>query len=39
MTILFQLKNKSYEDSITMSFANLKEKLEENENKKTERTK
>jgi hypothetical protein len=29
MTVLFGLKNKSYEDSIALSFANLKEKLEE----------
>ena len=29
MTILFRLKNISSEDSIAMSFANLKEKLEE----------
>ena len=29
MTILFGLKNKSYEESIALSFANLKEKLEE----------
>jgi len=29
MTIRFRLKNTSYEDSIAMSFANIKEKLEE----------
>jgi len=29
MTVLFRLKNKSYEDSIALSFANLKEKLDE----------
>jgi|APSaa5957512535_1039671.scaffolds.fasta_scaffold07616_4 hypothetical protein len=29
MTILFRLKNTSYEDSIAFSFANLKEKLDE----------
>jgi hypothetical protein len=29
MTVLFRLKNISNEDSISMSFANLKEKLEE----------
>jgi len=29
MTVLFGLKNKSYEDSIASSFANLKEKLDE----------
>lgn len=29
MTILFRQKNYSYEDSIAMSFANIKEKLEE----------
>jgi hypothetical protein len=29
MTILFRQKNYSSEDSIAMSFANLKEKLEE----------
>jgi len=28
MTILFRLKNKSCDDSISQSFANLKEKLE-----------
>lgn len=33
MTILFRLKNTSHEDSIATSFANLKEKLEEHENK------
>jgi len=29
LTILFGLKNKSYEESISISFANLKEKLAE----------
>ena len=29
MTILFRQKNFSYDESIAMSFANLKEKLEE----------
>ena len=29
MTVLFRLKNKSQDDSIAMSFANLKEKLNE----------
>ena len=33
MTILFSLKNKSYEDSIALSFANLKEKIEEQKEK------
>jgi len=33
MTILFGLKNKSYEESIAISFANLKEKLEEQKEK------
>ena len=33
MTILFGLKNKSYEESIAQSFANLKEKLEEQKEK------
>lgn len=28
MTVLFRLKNMSCEDSIAMSFANLKEKLD-----------
>ena len=31
MTILFRLKNNSYEDSIRISFPNLKEKLEEHQ--------
>jgi len=31
MTILFGLKNKSQEESIAISFANLKEKLEESQ--------
>ncbi len=29
MTVLFQLKNNSHEDIIAVSFANLKEKLDE----------
>ncbi len=29
MTVLFGLKNKSYDESIASSFANLKEKLDE----------
>lgn len=29
MTILFGLKNKSYDESIASSFTNLKEKLDE----------
>jgi hypothetical protein len=33
MTILFRQKNFSCEDSIAMSFANLKEKLEEQKEK------
>ena len=33
MNILFQMKNLSYHDSMSSSFANLKEKLEEFENK------
>ena len=33
MTILFGLKNKSYEDSIELVFANLKEKLDEQREK------
>jgi len=33
MTVLFQMKNLSHDESITPSFANLKEKLEEYENK------
>jgi len=39
MTILFRLKNNSHEDSIAMSFANLKEKLEEHQNKTKEEQK
>ena len=31
MTVLFRLKNKSQDDSIAMSFANLKEKLEQHQ--------
>ena len=31
MTILFRLKDLSSDDSITMSFANLKEKLEQHQ--------
>jgi len=33
MTVLFRMKNHSHDESITSSFANLKEKLEEYENK------
>jgi len=33
MTVLFRMKNHSHRDSIKSSFANLKEKLEEFENK------
>jgi hypothetical protein len=33
MTVLFRMKNHSHDDSILSSFANLKEKLEEFENK------
>ena len=33
MTVLFQMKNHSHDDSISSSFATLKEKLEEYENK------
>jgi len=33
MTVLFRMKNYSNKDSISSSFANLKEKLEEFENK------
>jgi len=33
MTILFRQKNYSCQDSIAMSFANLKEKLEEQKEK------
>jgi len=34
MTILFRLKNISSDDSIAMSFANLKEKLEDQKERK-----
>jgi hypothetical protein len=34
MTILFRLKNFSSEDSIAMSFANIKEKLDEQKERK-----
>jgi|SaaInlStandDraft_5_1057022.scaffolds.fasta_scaffold153310_2 hypothetical protein len=34
MTVLFRQKNYSCEDSIEMSFANLKEKLEEHQQEK-----
>jgi hypothetical protein len=34
MTVLFRLKNSSHDDSIAMSFANLKEKLEEHQKEK-----
>jgi len=33
MTVLFRMKNHSHDDSILSSFRNLKEKLEEFENK------
>ena len=33
MTVLFRMKNHSHEDSMSSSFANLKEKLDEYENK------
>jgi len=33
MTVLFRMKNHSHDYSISSSFANLKEKLEEFENK------
>ena len=33
MTVLFRMKNHSHDDSISSSFANLKEKLEEYEDK------
>ena len=33
MTVLFRMKNHSHDTSIASSFANLKEKLEEYENK------
>ena len=33
MTVLFRMKNHSHDESITSSFANLKEKLEEYETK------
>ena len=33
MTVLFRMKNRSRDESITSSFVNLKEKLEEFENK------
>ena len=36
MTVLFRLNNSSYKDSIAMSFANLKEKLEHHENQTVE---
>ena len=35
MTILFRAKTMSADDSIAMTFANLKEKFEEYQNKKT----
>ena len=34
MTVLFRLKNTSHDDSIAISFANLKEKLEEYQKEK-----
>jgi len=33
MTVLFRMKNQSHQDSIISSFANIKEKLEQYENK------
>ncbi len=39
MTVLFRLKNTSHQDSIASSFANLKEKLEEYQNKTEEELK
>ena len=36
MTVLFGLKNKSYEDSIASSFENLKEKLEEHQKEESQ---
>ena len=33
MTVLFRMKNHSHDTSIASSFANLKEKLEQYENK------
>ena len=33
MTVLFRMKNHSHDDSISSSFANLKEKLDEYERK------
>lgn len=34
MTVLFGLKNSSHQDNVERSFTNLKEKLQEYENKK-----
>jgi hypothetical protein len=39
MTVLFRLNNSSYQDSIAISFANLKEKLEKHENKMADEVK
>jgi|TARA_B110000483_G_scaffold170194_1_gene201307 hypothetical protein len=39
MTVLFRLNNSSYQDSIAISFANLKEKLAQHENQIGEETK
>jgi hypothetical protein len=39
MTVLFRLKNTTHEDSIATSFANLKEKLEEYQNRTGEKSK
>jgi len=36
MTVLFRLNNSSYQDSIAISFANLKEKLEQHEDQTAE---
>ena len=33
MTVLFRMKNHSHDSSIASSFENIKEKLEEHENK------
>jgi hypothetical protein len=38
MTVLFRLNNSSRKDSIAISFANLKEKLEQHENQIEEET-
>tara|TARA_B110000438_G_C15580258_1_gene549308 strand:+ start:16 stop:135 length:120 start_codon:yes stop_codon:yes gene_type:complete len=38
MTVLFRLNNSSHKDSIAISFANLKEKLDQHENQIEEET-